>query len=203
MAAISLQSWTAIAHNRTIRLLLALTIVQVSAQFLVFTYLGPLLTRLADAGSQMIAVCFSLVGVTGFIGNLIATRLVTTLKPFRTSLVALLVMLAGLLLFSAGAGLFAVMAAGVALWGLGFAAINSMQQARLVAAKPDLSSASVALNTSSIYVGQAIGSALGGFLLAHDLPRALGYVAVMLMTASLGVLALTREKPAPVVAQGE
>jgi MFS transporter, DHA1 family, inner membrane transport protein len=52
-----------------------------------------------------------------------------------------------------------------------------MQQARLVAVKPDLSSASVSLNTSSIYVGQAIGSGIGGFLLAHDLPQAMGYTA--------------------------
>ena len=99
-------------------------------------------------------------------------------------------------LFSIGAGALTVLAAGVAVLGLGFAAINSMQQARLVAVKPDLSSATVALNTSGIYVGQAIGSAAGGFLLAHDLPRALGYVAVVLMIAALGVLALTREKAA-------
>jgi predicted MFS family arabinose efflux permease len=199
-AAISLGSWAAIARNHAILLLLALTVVQVSGQFIVFTYLGPLLTRLADAGSGTIAVCFFLVGVAGFVGNVIATRLVATLKPYGTSLAALLVMLTGLSMFSIGAGALAVMAAGVAVWGLGFAAINSMQQARLVAVKPDLSSASVALNTSSIYVGQAIGSGIGGFLLSHDLPRALGYTAVALMAASLGVLAMTREKAARDVA---
>ena len=194
-AAISLQSWTTLAQNRLVLLLLVLTIVQVSSQFIVFTYLGPLLTLLGDAGTQTIAVCFSLAGVAGFVGNVIATRLVTAIKPYGTSVVALFTMLAGLLLFSAGAGVLAVMAAGIAVWGLGFAAVNSMQQARLIAAKPDLSSAAVALNTSSIYIGQALGSAFGGFLLAHDLPRALGYSAVVLMAASLGVLALTRERP--------
>lgn len=193
-AAISLRSWTALAHSRAILLLLLLTVVQISAQFIVFTYLAPLLTRLAGAGGETIAAFFSLFGVMGFVGNLIATRLVTTLKPFRTSLVALVAMLTGFLLFSVGAGLLVVMGAGIALWGLGFAAINSMQQARLVAVKPDLSSATVALNTSAIYIGQAIGAALGGVLLAHDLPHALGYLAVALMTAALGVLALTREK---------
>jgi DHA1 family inner membrane transport protein len=192
-AAISLRSWTALAENRLILLLLALTIVHVSAQFIVFTYLGPLLTQLAGAGTQTIAICFSLAGVTGFVGNAIATRLVTTLKPYGTSLVALVTMLAGLLLFSIGAGVLIVMAAGIAVWGLGFAAVNSMQQARLVAAKPDLSSAAVALNTSSIYIGQAAGSAFGAFLLANDLPRALGYSAVVLMAVSLGMLALTHE----------
>src|SRR5262249_15795291 len=159
-------------------------------QFAVFTYLAPLLKRLADAGSETIAAFFSLFGVAGFVGNVIATRLVTTLKPFRTSLVALGTILAGFLLFSLGAGMLAAMSAGIFVGGLGLGAVNSMQQARLVAVKPELSSASVALNTSGIYIGQAIGSALGGFLLAHDLPRAPGYLAVVLMTASLGVLAL-------------
>jgi MFS transporter, DHA1 family, inner membrane transport protein len=119
---------------------------------------------------------------------------VTTLKPFRTSFAALSVMLAGLALFSTGAGMLAVMAAGIALWGLGYAAINSMQQARIVTVKADLASASVALNTSGNYVGQATGSALGGVLLALGLPHAPGYVAVVLMTTALGVLALTRKK---------
>jgi predicted MFS family arabinose efflux permease len=192
-AAISLRSWTALAHSRAILLLLLLTVVQISAQFTVFTYLAPLLTILAGVGHETIAAFFFLFGVTGFVGNVIGTRLVTTLKPFRTSLVALAVMLAGFLVFSLGAGILAAMGAGIALWGLGFAASNSMQQARLVACKPDLSSATVALNTSGVYVGQAIGSALGGFLLAHDLPRGLGYVAFLLMAAALGVLALTRE----------
>ncbi len=56
------------------------------------------------------------------------------------------------------------MAVSVAIWGLGFASTNSMQQVRLVGAAPSLASASVSLNTSVLYIGQAVGSAIGGFL---------------------------------------
>ena len=49
-----------------------------------------------------------------------------------------------------------------------------MQQVRLVAAAPALASASVSLNTSVLYIGQAIGSAIGGFLYARDLLLRLG-----------------------------
>jgi hypothetical protein len=38
-------------------------------------------------------------------------------------------------------------------------------------------SASVSLNTSALYIGQATGSAIGGFLYARDLIFASGYVA--------------------------
>jgi predicted MFS family arabinose efflux permease len=89
------------------------------------------------------------------------------------------------------------MVAGVAVWGLGFAAINSMQQARLVAAAPALGAASVSLNTSAIYVGQAIGSAVGGLLFARGLPVALGYAAMAFVALALALLATTSASRAP------
>jgi MFS transporter, DHA1 family, inner membrane transport protein len=72
--------------------------------------------------------------------------------------------------------------------------MNSMQQARLVGAAPDLASATVALNTSSIYVGHAIGSGLGGLLLAHDHPLAMGYAAIGFLLLGVGMLAMTKPK---------
>lgn len=179
-------------RDRRIALLLLITMASVSAQFIVFTYLAPLLTRLTGASTSVIALFFSLLGIMGVVGNVIATRLVEPLKPFGTSLIALLSILLGFSLWAFGAGALWLMGVGVAFWGLGFTAINSMQQARLINAAPDFSSAAVALNTSSVYIGQAIGSALGGVLLAHDLPRALGYASVAFVLAALGILMLTR-----------
>jgi MFS transporter, DHA1 family, inner membrane transport protein len=53
-----------------------------------------------------------------------------------------------------------------------------MQQVRLVAAAPQLAGASVALNTSVLYVGQAVGSGVGGFLFGRDLLDGIGLVAI-------------------------
>jgi predicted MFS family arabinose efflux permease len=102
-------------------------------------------------------------------------------------------MLVGLVVWSAGFGTLPLMLSGLALLAIGAAGSNSMQQARLAAAAPELAGASIALNTSSIYVGQAIGSAIGGALLVHDLGIAIGYVAAVLMAAALLVLWQTRE----------
>ena len=68
-----------------------------------------------------------------------------------------------------------------------------MQQVRLVSAAPALASASVSLNTSALYIGQAIGSAIGGFLYARDLFYASGYVAAALV--ALAVIAVILTKP--------
>jgi predicted MFS family arabinose efflux permease len=63
-----------------------------------------------------------------------------------------------------------------------------MQQVRLVTAAPALASASVSLNTSVLYVGQAIGSAIGGLLYAHELLRGIGYVAIAFVALALATV---------------
>jgi predicted MFS family arabinose efflux permease len=94
-------------------------------------------------------------------------------------------MLTGVTVWALGAGIYPLMACAVVIWGLGFASTNSMQQVRLVAAAPALASASVALNTSVLYIGQAVGSAIGGVLYARDLLYAAGYVSMGFVALAL------------------
>jgi DHA1 family inner membrane transport protein len=192
--AVSLRSWGRILRNGPIILLLLITALTTSALFVIFTYLGPLLQTLLDAGPRTIGTFFALFGVAGFIGNVLATRVVTRLGAFATSFIFILSMFVGALVWSLGVGVLAAMAVGIVLQGFGFAAANSMQQARLVAAAPELSSATVALNTSSIYVGQALGSALGGVLFAHEHLLAAGYATAAFFGAALATLAFTRRR---------
>ena len=192
--AVSLRSWGRILRNGPIILLLLITALTTSALFVIFTYLGPLLQTLLDAGPRTIGTFFALFGVAGFIGNVLATRVVTRLGAFATSFIFILSMFVGALVWSLGVGVLAAMAVGIVLQGFGFAAANSMQQARLVAAAPELSSATVALNTSSIYVGQALGSALGGVLFAHEHLLAAGYATAAFFGAALAALAFTRRR---------
>ena len=96
-------------------------------------------------------------------------------------------MAVGLTLWGAGAGtLWIVLVAGV-LWGLGTFATNSIQQARLAGLAPDLTSASIALNTSLIYLGQALGSGLGGVLINDGYLPFLPWVAAAILVVAAGV----------------
>ena len=52
-------------------------------------------------------------------------------------------------------------------WGLGCFSSNSAQQARLVGIAPALASGSIALNSSAMYAGQALGAGGGGWLIAQ------------------------------------
>jgi predicted MFS family arabinose efflux permease len=130
-------------------------------------------------------------GTMGLVGNIAATRLVARHGVQRTFALFAGCVAAGLTLWAVGGGYLAVMTLGVVFLGLGFAAANSMQQARLADAAPDLASASIALNTSLLYVGQAVGSGVGGFLYAHGRYHAVGYVAALFAIAALVVLAAT------------
>ena len=195
---LSLASFGLLARNRKIVLLLLITILQTSGQFTVFVYLAPLLQALTGASHEVIGLMFALYGVSGFMGNVIATRIVGSLGGWMTSAVFLSSVLVGMTLWSFGAGYLPVMGVGIAFWGLGFAAINSMQQARLVQAAPELSSASVALNTSSLYVGQAVGSGIGGLMFGMGVTHGVGFVGIAFVVIAFLVWGITRDREARV-----
>lgn len=191
-APVSLATWAAVGRNRLIVLLLLITAIQISGQFAISTYFAPLLLKLAGAAAETTSLFFGLFGVAGFVGNLLATRIVGSIGAYKTSALSLGSIFLGLVAWSFGSGILPVMGTGVVFWGLGFAAANSMQQARLAAAAPELASASIALNTSGIYVGQAVGSYVGGFLVVRDLFVEIGWTAVGFVGISLVLLWFTR-----------
>jgi DHA1 family inner membrane transport protein len=193
---VDLKTWGDVGRNRMIVLLLSITTLQMSGQFVVFTFMGPLLSRLTNASPDAIGLVFALYGVFGFIGIAIATRIVDSWGAYRTSLLFSSLLLTGVAGWALSAGVYALMACSVAIWGMGFASTNSMQQVRLVAAAPALASASVSLNTSVLYIGQAVGSAIGGALYAHDMLHGAGYVAMGFVILAVMVVVLTGPRPA-------
>ena len=193
-APVDLKTWTDVGRNRMIMLLLSITTLQMSGQFVVFTFMGPLLAKLTGAGPDAIGLVFACYGIFGFVGIAIATRIVDSWGAWKTSVLFTVLMLLGVTGWALSAGIYPLMAASVAIWGLGFASTNSMQQVRLVGAAPALASASVSLNTSVLYIGQAVGSAVGGLLYARDLVHAAGYVAAVFVALALTMVILTRPK---------
>jgi DHA1 family inner membrane transport protein len=199
-APVDLKTWIDVGRNRMIVLLLLITTLQMSGQFTVFTFMGPLVTKLTGAGPDAIGLIFMIYGVCGFLGAAIGTRIVDSWGAYRTSLLFIVVMLTGISGWALSAGSYPLMACSVAVWGLSFASANSMQQVRLVGAAPALASASVSLNTSVLYIGQAIGSAVGGVLYARDLLHDTGYVAIAFIALALATVILTRPRPAAAAA---
>src|SRR5439155_5094361 len=84
-APVDLKTWADVGRNRMIVLLLSITTLQMSGQFVVFTVMGPLLAKLTNAGPDAVALVFALYGVFGFIGIAIATRIVDSWGAYKTS----------------------------------------------------------------------------------------------------------------------
>jgi DHA1 family inner membrane transport protein len=194
-APVDLKTWAEVGRNRMIILLLSITTLQMSGQFVIFTFMGPLLRKLTQAGPDAVGLVFACYGLFGFIGIVFATRIVDSWGAYKTSLLFTCLMLTGITGWALSAGIYPLMAGSVAIWGLGFASTNSMQQVRLVGAAPALASASVALNTSVLYVGQAVGSAIGGVLYGGDLLYGAGYVSMGFVALALMTLILTKPRP--------
>ena len=191
-APVDLKTWADVGRNRAIVVLLAITTLLMSGQFAVFTFMGPLLARLTQVGSDGVGLAFAVYGVCGFVGIAIVSRIVDSWGPYKTSVLSISLVLAGITGWALSAGVYPLMACSVAIWGLGFASSNSMQQVRLVTAAPALATASVSLNTSFLYVGQAIGSAIGGLLYAHELLRGIGFAGAAFVGLALTTVIFTR-----------
>jgi DHA1 family inner membrane transport protein len=195
-APVELRTWLDLARNRLVVLLLLVTTLYMAGQFVIFTFMGPLLNKLTGASADAISLVFALYGAFGFVGVMIATRIVDGWGAYRTSLLFVTLCLIGVTGWALSAGNYWLMACSITVWGLGFAATNSMQQVRLVAAAPPLASASVSLNTSVLYIGQAIGSAVGGILYGQDMLYGAGYVATAFLVAAVLIVVATRPRRA-------
>ncbi|MDU2928341.1 MFS transporter, partial [Bradyrhizobium sp.] len=75
-APVALKTWTELARNRMVVLLLLITTLQMSGQFVIFTFMGPLLNRLTGADANQVGLVFAIYGACGFLGVVIATRIV-------------------------------------------------------------------------------------------------------------------------------
>jgi predicted MFS family arabinose efflux permease len=173
-ARMSLVMWGQVMTRPVILILLATTAIQMAGQFTLYPYLASELKLTSDASGAQVALALGLYGGAGLIGSLLASHLVRHLGAPRVQLSSLAFIALGL----AGWSLFSIhypaAAASCALWGLGFGAVVSMQQARLISVSPPHASASVALNTSVLYLGQAVGVAAGSALMQAGRPEWLG-----------------------------
>jgi DHA1 family inner membrane transport protein len=185
-------TWRAVGRSRALLVLLFITASLAAGQYVVIAFAGPLLIHLTNATPAKIAAVFALFGTMTLVGNLCASWVVRRWGAFTTSAVFMACIVLGAGLWAFGAGTYLSMAAGAAIWGFGFAAVTAMQQVRLITTAPPLATASVAINNTALYLGQAIGSAIGGAMFSREALQAMGFVGLAPVVLSFGVLWLTR-----------
>jgi predicted MFS family arabinose efflux permease len=166
-AALSREAWRETFHSRALMTCVLVTVLYAGAQFVLFSYFAPYFKQKLGLSPAALSLYFMWFGAFGLAGNVLMARYIDSLGASRAVMIGIVLMAASMLLFPLGTTLWLAAAVSVP-WALGCFSSNSAQQARLVAVAPALAAASVALNSSAMYAGQALGAATGVWLIAHD-----------------------------------
>ena len=187
-APLSREAWFRVIRHPALIAILAVTAVSSSGQFTTFAYIAPFIANTLSASPNSLSLALMLFGGAGVAGNIWATRRIAVSGAASNVNLSLLSMSLGMITLALVGSWWAGFIVGAIAWGAGVFANNSSQQARLVMASPELAGASIALNTSMIYLGQAIGTSVGGAVIASAGYRWLPLVGA---TVLMGALALS------------
>jgi MFS transporter, DHA1 family, inner membrane transport protein len=156
-----------------------------SAMFTVFTYIVPILRERTHAGTGTITALLMLYGVGLTIGNMIGGRLAD--RSIERTLIGSFALLAAVLVvFAAVMPWLPLAAAAILVWGIASFAIVPPLQMRVMAAAGEAPNLASAMNIGAFNLGNAIGAALGGGVIAAGL----GLPAVALAGAAMAAAAL-------------
>ncbi len=187
--ALSRAAWLETLRSRALMLCVGVTVLSAAGQFVMFSYFAPYWHQRLGVTPGQLSLLFLAFGSFGLLGHVLMMRYIGRLGADRAVLLGLAGIATSLLAWPLGSTLLLAMLVSIP-WALGCFSTNSAQQARLVGLAPALASASVALNTSALYIGQALGAALGGLVIAGGDFDALSWVGLVGVTLALGVSAL-------------
>lgn len=185
-APLSASAWRQTLLSPTLMLTLSITVVSAAGQFVFFSYMAPYVAERFGLGAAALSSLLLVYGLCGFVGNAAVSRWIDRIGPARAMAWALGSIATGMWLVSL-TGTFSMMVLAIVPWGLGVFASNSSQQARLLNLSPVLAPASIALNTSAMYAGQAIGASSGGWLIVHQGLSSLPAAGAAILVFALGL----------------
>ena len=184
--------WRELLTHPVLMAMVAVTALSGSGQFTLFAYFAPYYRQVLHADAAQISFLFFWFGGFGLAGNLLLSHRVDRVGAGRAVGLSLGAMAVSLLLWPLGTGVGTV-ALLLLPWAFAGFASNSAQQARLSQAAPALAPALMALNTSAIYLGQALGAGGGGAVVAANaaagrpLYDGLHWIALAWMLAALAL----------------
>ncbi len=170
-----------------------------TAGYVVNTFLAPLLSQNLGWGRDGITLALLVCGIGAVLGNMMGGALSDRIGPARTLTflcLAQLVVLPGFSALPLAGGQATLLSGALAmalllLWSVFGWSFMAAQQARLIGLAPAAAPVILALNAAGVYVGAALGSAIGGMVLSGFGLAPLGLVAGALMILALAHLRLS------------
>ena len=189
----------AVARHGAVLHALAVTVLWGMGSFSVFTYLAVPLHGLGLSPTE-ISLALLIFGIAAAIGNMLGGTLADRIGAVQTATLGLVTMLFALTLQSVALKFLPpelarpVFLCLIFVWGIGGWTFYPGQVASLVHIEPHASMIALSLNASAMYLGFAIGGALGGIVLTALSPDDLGWVGGCGVAAALvGMLLRDRQ----------
>lgn len=180
----NLRSEIAALKHRAVWVALATTMLSFAGVFAVLTYIAPILETVAGLSPHSVTLVLFLFGLGLTIGNTVGGRLADiALMPYLIGILAVLA-----LLMLAFAGTMHVAWLGIVnvfLWGVAAFATVPMLQTRVVEKAHHAPNLAASLNIGAFNLGNAIGAALGSWLLSAGF----SYPSIAVAGAAVGVTA--------------
>lgn len=165
---------------------LSTTLLYFTAIFTAFSYIAPVIHALAPTGGLGISWTITIFGCAGVAGTLLGGAASDRFGPRRTMQVLLLSLAGAMLLLPLTAGHPGWMLAVLVAWGCSGFGLMSPQQARLAQMAPAQAPLLLSLNASMLYLGTALGAAVGG-----PASQAAGFVHLTWVAAPFALVAWT------------
>ncbi len=163
--ALSLRAWSEVFTHPVLMAVIVVTALSGAGQFTLFAYIAPYYRQVLGATPLEVSLLFMWFGAWGLAGNIVLSRHVDRIGAARAVGLYVVGIALSLLILPVATTPW-TMALVLVPWGFGTFASNSAQQARLGHAAPLLAPALLALNTSAIYLGQAVGAMSGGAIIS-------------------------------------
>lgn len=173
---------------------LGLTLLYFIAIFMVFSYIGPVLQTLHPMSKERLSFTLMLFGVAGVIGTLVGGWAQDRFGAPRTLKLQLSVLAAMMALVPLTQGSYRLMVAVFMVWGIAGFGMMTPQQVRLALLSPAQTPLLLSLNTSMLYVGTALGAAVGGAASSIVGFDHLAWMGVPFALAGLGTLWISTGK---------
>jgi len=169
----SLKSKLAVLADRHVVVILLVSLLAAIASLGMYTFIAPLLAAPEYGASRSVTPYLWIWGIGGVLGSFLIGPLVDRVKGPVLTLWIMLILTGALFLLpvSASAGAWLVMLP-IAIWGAVGWALQVPQNNELIKARElqGDGNLAIALNESALYLGSAIGAAVGGFLLLLQWP---------------------------------
>ena len=176
---------------------LALTVIGSSAMFTVFTYIAPILREQTHASLGFVTAMLVTYGLGLTVGNWLGGKFAD--KSVDRTLIVTLASLSILLIAFAFAMPFAAPTAIlVFLWGVASFALVPPLQVRVMAAASDAPNLASSMNIGAFNLGNAIGAAVGGAVIAGGLGYpAVAFAGALAAALGLGLVLILVRRDAP------